>query len=236
MTARPIDTATACRWAVCGAAVLGLHLGAAATLAAWREPAAASAAAEPIIVDLAPLANVAIDAPQDAAPGLAQPPIEAPPPAPKQTEAKLEQQVEQNIEPAPSPSPAVAALPPPAPAKTEPPPAIPVAPAVTAPPRQRAVSAAEIDAWHGSIVASIERNKSYPPSAQARGERGVAQLSFAIDREGRVVASRIVHSSGFAALDQGAIATLRRAEPFPSPPAGLPGATFAFEMPVEFAR
>jgi TonB family protein len=42
--------------------------------------------------------------------------------------------------------------------------------------------------------------------------------------------------SGYPALDRETIATVRRAQPFPPPPADLPGATFEFTLPVEFAR
>jgi len=48
------------------------------------------------------------------------------------------------------------------------------------------------------------------------------------------MASRIVKSSGFSALDQETMATVRRAQPFPPPPASLQGATFDFTLPIGF--
>ena len=41
-------------------------------------------------------------------------------------------------------------------------------------------------------------------------------------------------SSGHPILDQEAVATVRRAEPYPAPPAGLDGETFAFKFPFKF--
>jgi protein TonB len=48
------------------------------------------------------------------------------------------------------------------------------------------------------------------------------------------VASRIVRTSGFAALDQETIDTVRRAQPFPPPPPNMSGETFDFTVPIRF--
>ena len=61
------------------------------------------------------------------------------------------------------------------------------------------------------IVALLERNKRYPESAQSRRQEGVAQIFFSLDRQGRVIDSRVVRSSGASALDEEALALLRRA-------------------------
>ena len=55
-------------------------------------------------------------------------------------------------------------------------------------------------------------------ASQSRREQGVTQVFFVLDRQGRVIESRVVRSSGAAALDEEALALLRRAEPFPPPP------------------
>jgi protein TonB len=114
--------------------------------------------------------------------------------------------------------------------KEEPAPPVPV---TTAPPPPRP-SAAQITSWHRQIATRIERHKGYPAAAQIRHETGVVQIAFTIDRQGKVVASRIARSSGSTALDQETIDTLRRAQPFPSPPANMPGDTFEFTVPIRF--
>jgi protein TonB len=63
---------------------------------------------------------------------------------------------------------------------------------------------------------------------------GIAELAFTLDRNGEVVTSRVVRSSGFAALDQETIDTVQRAQPFPPPPANMPGETFDFTVPIRF--
>ena len=94
----------------------------------------------------------------------------------------------------------------------------PPAPETTSPPKPRP-SAAQIASWHRKIALQVERHKGYPASARARCEMGIAELAFTLDRNGKVVTSRVVRSSGFAALDQDTIDTVRRAQPFP-PAAG----------------
>jgi protein TonB len=88
--------------------------------------------------------------------------------------------------------------------------------------------------WTSRLVARLERYKRYPAAAQARGEHGVAQLAFSVDRRGRVHDARIVHSSGSALLDNATLALVRRAEPLPPPPAGIPGARIPVVVPIRY--
>jgi protein TonB len=88
--------------------------------------------------------------------------------------------------------------------------------------------------WQTEIAVQFDRHKAYPRIARERGETGIALLDFTIDRQGRVVSSSIIRSSGSAALDQETIATLHRAQPFRAPPADADGATFEFRLPVKF--
>ena len=89
----------------------------------------------------------------------------------------------------------------PAPAKLAPP-ALPVEIAAgPAAPEQGPFTPSEskaLQSWQKQIVALLERNKRYPLAAQARGQKGVAQVFFSLDRQGRVVESRIIRSSGAA--------------------------------------
>jgi protein TonB len=61
-----------------------------------------------------------------------------------------------------------------------------------------------------------------------------AELAFSLDRQGRLTASRIVHSSGSATLDQETLDLVRRAQPFPPPPAGMPGDQVDLTVPIRF--
>ena len=224
------DAAELRRWAVSAVVVLGLHGGAAALLMTWHEPVAAfGEPSDTVAVDLAPFVTPPSDTVEDIAPGPKQQEAEAQPPPEHE---QVEKPPDEKVDVPPTPEPAVAAVPPPEPEKQEPPKPTPEppAPATTAPPKAHA-SPAVIRAWQSSIAAQIERtNKAYPRAAQARDEKGLVQLVFSLDRAGRVVTSRIERSSGYPSLDDEALAALRRAEPFPTPPADLDGATFVFRL------
>jgi periplasmic protein TonB len=49
-----------------------------------------------------------------------------------------------------------------------------------------------------------------------------------------VIASRVVRSSGASALDEEAPTLLLRAQPFPPPPAELPGERVDLSVPIRF--
>jgi protein TonB len=182
----------------------------------------------------------------------------------QKVEAKLEQKVEEKVESepleepppevAPAPNPEVAVQPPPpqevqqeTPRRQEP---RPPAPATTAPqaiPDQvAAIPAAPnqgqlvpdnptaVPTWKTQIVTLLERNKRYPEAAQSRREQGVAQVFFSLDRNGRVIDSRVVRSSGATSLDEEALALLRRAQPFPAPPRELRGDHVDLTVPIRF--
>jgi protein TonB len=88
--------------------------------------------------------------------------------------------------------------------------------------------------WKSQLVAQLERSKRYPSVAQARGEQGVAQLAFSVDRSGRVHHARIVRSSGSSTLDSATLALLARAAPLPPPPPEIPGGQIAISVPIRY--
>ena len=109
--------------------------------------------------------------------------------------------------------------------------AIPVAPTLGQP---NPINSAAAESWDMQIFAQLKRNLRYPPKAQARGEKGVVRISFSLDRHGRLIDSRILSSSGVAQLDEEALALLRRAQPFPPPPADVPGERINRDAPISF--
>ncbi len=86
--------------------------------------------------------------------------------------------------------------------------------------------------WRGTLLAHLNRYKRFPGGANP----GTVQVSFSIDRSGRVVSARLVGGSGDAMLDEEAVAMIRRASPVPAPPEGLGGGTIALSVPVKFSR
>lgn len=138
-------------------------------------------------------------------------------------------------EPEPTPPPVIAASPTP-----EPPAQKIVAPVVkpAPPPEPPPPSQSEIDqamGEYGNLLGrAIAKHKAYPKIAVMRGWQGDAMLELKIDREGNVLSAKVHNSSGYEALDKQALEMVKKASPFPKPPAALSGGTFTITVPVSF--
>jgi protein TonB len=128
--------------------------------------------------------------------------------------------------PAPQPQPVAARAPTPPQPETAAPK---TAPAPSAP----QVSSSAPDTWEGRVLARLEKFRRYPGAARSARQQGVVYIRFRIDRGGHVLTSSLVRSSGFPALDQAALETLRRADPLPKIPADRPD-EIELSVPVEF--
>jgi periplasmic protein TonB len=257
------DIADLRRWLISGAIVVLAHGAIAGAMVAWRQETEPSEPAAAIVVEFAPVPVAPANRETDIPPGPEQVMSDASPDRPFETvKEKIEEKPEQKIEPVEEPPPEVKPAPnpdvpirpptpqdikqetpqrqeprPPAPT-TSAPQASPLAtaaiPAAPAQGQARPKSSNAIPTWQTQIVALLERNKRYPPAAQSRGEHGVAQVFFSLDRQGRVIDSRVVRSSGAPALDEEALALLHRAQPFPAPPAELAGPHVDLTVPIRF--
>jgi periplasmic protein TonB len=233
------------RWALCGAIVLAAHGGFAAAMVHWRDVDEPDDPAAAIVIDLAPMPVAPPSPPTETPPGPEQVQAEAAPQKPVEKVEEPEEKVEETKEarekepevaPAVDPEVVMAAAPPkkdpepPTPADTQPPAPVTTAPQVpaavegpvAAAPTQGKPSVSNsnaIPAWKRQVVGLLERNKRYP--AAAKGAEGTAQLTFSLDRQGRVVASRILKSSGNSVLDAEALEWVKRAQPFPPPPSDM---------------
>jgi len=224
------DTA---RWLVCGATVLVAHgVGALALLSSFETSSDFDAGAPVVMLELPEMAAAPAIPPNDLAPGPLQPETEPSPPTkeeikPRETEAEVA-----------LPTPERPKLQPPEDEK--PPTAAPsdeIPPSQAAPPTAgAAVQKLRIDAlrWQTALAAHIERFKRYPAKARSSGEQGIATVAFTIDRQGRLLTSRIVQSSGSPMLDQETLAMLARAQPMPAPPSDIPDNKLSFVVPVRF--
>jgi protein TonB len=233
------------RWGACFALALGVHAaGAAALLARWSEDSDSVANAPLIMIELAAL---------PVAPDIK--PTEVPP-GPQQTQAQSERKpakpVEKTVElpPAPQAEPQLAVTPPPKqvekPAEKKPRQkhaSLTSAPSTAENRAERAAAPMPgassrnpnaLPNWKSELVARLERYKQYPSQAQSRGEQGVAQLAFSVDRSGGVHNARIVRSSGSILLDEATLALVERAAPLPPPPPEISGAQIAIVVPIRY--
>jgi periplasmic protein TonB len=192
------------RWLVCGAVVIFAHAGIAAALFDWRPPPeVGEVGTDAIIVEFQP----------------EQPQTEPTPQPVEKVEEKEEPLPVQQSEAMLPPKPEVLPEPP----REETPVVIP----------QPSRARADMVTWKSQILTLIEHNKRYPADARARGEQGVARLAFRIAGDGHLLSSRIVASSGSAALDAETLALLQRAQPFPPPPPELVGSELT--VPLRFS-
>jgi periplasmic protein TonB len=226
-----IDRADTARWTLCFAAVVALHAVAALSLRPSFEASEFDAGAPVVLLELPEAPAALATPPNDLAPG--PPEAESEPTPPKEQETKPPEQEAEVALPVPEP-------PKPKPPTEERPPtaqpsvAMPSVPAPPTPGAEVAPSTAVVRRWESMLVAHIERFKRYPAEARAHDEHGVTRVAFTIDRDGRVLASRVVQSSGSSALDAETLAMLSRAQPMPHPPAQLSGSELSFVVPVRF--
>ena len=232
----------ALRWGICFALALCFHAaGAAALLARWNEESDLVTNAPVIMIELAPVPVAPEITPNEL------------PPGPQQTEVQPEPEQQKPIEKVelpPEPQAELQITPPPKPVEKpkEMKPKQKHASLTSAPStaEHRAARAAapmpgaasrDSDAlpnWKSQLVARIERYKRYPSEAQSRGEQGVAQLAFSIDRSGGVHHARIVRSSGSSLLDRETLALIERAQPLPPPPPHVPDSQLSVVVPIRY--
>ncbi|MGD9743766.1 MAG: TonB family protein [Dongiaceae bacterium] len=166
------------------------------------------------------------EAPADAAP----PPEPAPvPELPEQTPAPASEPIPP---PTPAQEPQQAMMAPPLPPKKPPEPVARTAPAPTEAPTQTATAPDNADMYPGegggdlylnAMRDKIMRNRVYPPTAELFGLNGYASYEIDIDRQGRLLAARVIESTGYEILDKAGLQTIRKSAPFDPVPDEIPG-------------
>jgi protein TonB len=201
------------RWAIAAAIVFAIHAGAVAGYAFFHRPEEIGDDNSPLAVDLAP-SDDTIDQPEIAPVPEQQPKqVEEPPPPPEPPQAVVappEQPVPQPIEERKPPTPAV-------------------------PARVKGGAPRIEPSWQTALVRHLQQYKRYPGEAQARGDQGVVQLSFTVDRAGHVLNREIVRSSGHRELDNEVMSMIERAQPLPPFPATMPQAKLELTVPIRFS-
>jgi periplasmic protein TonB len=220
------------RWIISGVAVLcGYAAAAAAGLLLWRpQPHQIGDDSSVISIELAPIDSTADAKRTDVAPApkemVEQKAIPAQP-------VKQPEQPKVEEQPPPKPAPTAIALPmekkPPVPVAEQRPPA----PVTAAPVKGGAPRIAP--SWESRLFRRLQQAKRYPSEARAHGEQGVVLLAFSIDRDGHVISRHVVHGSGYAALDDEAMALVMRAQPMPAFPPSMTEAELNLTVPIHFS-
>ncbi|AJJ34428.1 hypothetical protein CH54_2707 [Yersinia rochesterensis] len=89
--------------------------------------------------------------------------------------------------------------------------------------------------WKSRLQGHLAGFKRYPLRAKKQRQQGDAIIRFVVNKEGYVLSVKLIKSSGTAALDQEALAVIKRAQPLPPPPAGLlSNGQVTLAMPIGF--
>jgi periplasmic protein TonB len=216
------------RWSLAAAFIVCMHAAVVGAYLLWQAPDQTIGDDSPVVaVELAPIDSIADASQHDVAPAAEemqehkavpqedrepnQPKVEEPPPALTMPDVALpEQKPVEKAEPEAPPAPRTAA------------PVIGGSPAVA-------------PSWQAALLKHLQNYKRYPRAAQARGEQGVVLLHFKIDRNGRVLARRILRSSGSADLDGEVLAMIERAQPLPAFPASMTQDELDLTVPIRFS-
>ena len=103
-----------------------------------------------------------------------------------------------------------------------------------APPPRLAPTAEQLSDYTRSLSKALERYKEYPRVAELRGWEGSVTMRLRVAPSGRLIEARVYKSSGFAVLDQQAVAMASKAEALPVPPEGLDTDGVPLLVPITF--
>ncbi|MCC7701200.1 TonB family protein [Janthinobacterium sp. GW460P] len=89
--------------------------------------------------------------------------------------------------------------------------------------------------WQSRVLSHLAHFKRYPGDARQRKRAGAAWVRFQVDRDGKLLASELLTSSGTVLLDREALQVIERAQPLPPPPDSvLHQGTVTVTLPVSF--
>lgn len=85
------------------------------------------------------------------------------------------------------------------------------------------------------LMAWLNRYKEYPVELKKKKKQGVVTLQFSINRQGELLDSKVIQSSGFPDLDQAAIRMLKQANPLPRIPGSMRRERLTLAIPIEYS-
>jgi len=93
------------------------------------------------------------------------------------------------------------------------------------------------EAWVKSVSQHLLRYKRHPDNGKGCHSRsGNVMVHFAIDRQGRVLETHVMKSSGIKDLDRAALDIVEKASPLPAPPDQVAAERMEFDLPVAYRR
>jgi len=84
------------------------------------------------------------------------------------------------------------------------------------------------------LLKKIFSSTRYPKKALDKNLEGNVRISVVINRQGNVISTSLLQSSGVDILDEAALEAVNKAAPYPATPDAVSGATFEFTAPLKF--
>jgi len=109
--------------------------------------------------------------------------------------------------------------------------ALPVAPAPGAMQKANPVAV-----WQIAVINRLQPYMHWPEDAPYWIDQAAPVVQITIDRQGHVLAAKVVGSSGYDSFDKAARKIFKRATTLPPPPPELPGNPLSFTMSVTFTQ
>jgi protein TonB len=88
--------------------------------------------------------------------------------------------------------------------------------------------------YQDMVKRKIQVSRRYPPWAKKQGFEGIVHITFVVLSNGEVKDITVRHSSGFKILDREAIATIKRASPFPLIPKNIHRLSLQMDVSIVF--
>ena len=85
------------------------------------------------------------------------------------------------------------------------------------------------------LMAWLNRYKEYPVEMKKKKKQGVVTLQFSINRQGELLDSKVIRSSGYPDLDAAAIRMLKQADPLPRIPGSMRRERLTLAIPIEYS-
>jgi TonB family protein len=84
------------------------------------------------------------------------------------------------------------------------------------------------------IKQKIQQARKYPADARQKGIEGKVEIIFTVLKQGGLKNVEIIRTSGNESLDEEAVATVKRASPFPAMPADFAGPEITRQVNIKF--
>ncbi len=91
-----------------------------------------------------------------------------------------------------------------------------------------------LERYLAQIKQQIESKKHYPRREKLRGNEGIVQLRFIIDRNGRLLSNHLALPSPYKGLNRSALQSVQDAAPFPPFPEEMENQNLTLEFRLDF--